>query len=492
MRELRNQEFNNAEYVDENFLYSGKLLGVDTIGKELTYLQGKDTDMYPLTFLTEGSGNIVSKKLALNDTQYTWDVMGKMKYTNRVVGLYDSNVTTAGKGHTPFKVYFETAQFPKDHTALTPDHAHLVRIQGEPQKLANNKFLYTMVIISADPSEYISLDNFLAGNAWVMNSPIVALSKSTGNRSNRTTPGKLTNQMSLHRHSLEIAGNISNKATVYEFDTEGGGKTKMWMPEEMRQFNITRKVMDEQNLWISKYNRNEFGVITTIDDETGQPIPMGAGVKEQIKASGNYSTYTELSIDMLESMIDRIYMNRTSEGDPEIVIYAGKGFKRMFHDAIKSKATNGSTYYERLGDAEIKELGLNLQYGRYFNSYRTIDNRIITIADCGVFDKGAIAQMDIENNNTYRNLAIDSYTGIFLDHSLDSESGSNNIQMVTEKGRELLTGIYRGMSPLPDVWGAVPQGTLGTTKDIASYEMMYSRGIAMKNNTTSFMWEFGR
>ena len=38
----------------------------------------------------------------------------------------------------------------------------------------------------------------------------------------------------------------------------------------------------EENLWESGYNRDANGRITMIDEETQLPIPMGAGVIEQI------------------------------------------------------------------------------------------------------------------------------------------------------------------------------------------------------------------
>ena len=58
--------------------------------------------------------------------------------------------------------------------------------------------------------------------------------------------------------------------------------------------------------------------------------------------------------------------------------------------------------------------------------------------------------------------------------------------MVAAKGREYQTGVYKGMSPLPAVWGPVPEGIVSTRKDIATYEVITSKGIVFTNPTTSF------
>jgi hypothetical protein len=67
--------------------------------------------------------------------------------------------------------------------------------------------------------------------------------------------------------------------------------------------------------------------------------------------------------------------------------------------------------------------------------------------------------------------------------------------MVAEEGREYITGIYKGMSPIPGVWGKLPSSSesfLGTRQDIAAYEVMGSGGIAITNPTTSFWLDFAR
>jgi len=485
MHIIRNQAYDSTEYTDVNFLYGNQLVDVPTISKNMTYLYGKDSNMFPLTYTTEGQDALSSVETKrLNDTQYTWDVMGRLRLTSKVVGVIGASTNKTGVGFSTFEVEFEDSWFIKDYSATTPDGQHQVRIQGK----GSRPNTYMMVIVSGNPDEYISQDNFQSGKSWVMGAPAVAVSKSDGNSSNRQTPGKLTNQYGLYRYSMNIAGNIANKATIYRFENESGnGTTDMWMPEEMRQFDFDRRVFNESELWYSKYNRDEFGNVTTVDDTTGEVVPKGAGIKEMITEAGNHSSYTTLTLDKLESTINRIFANYLGETEPEIVLYTGAGGLREFHRAITNDAT-AKSYYEALGFEEIKSRGNYMEYGKYFRSYRTIEDKIITVVNTNLFNHGPRAQMDIANGRLINNFPVESYNMVYLDHSLDN-NGERNIQMVVEEGREYMANIYKGMANIPAMWGAVGGNLISTRKDIASYEVMESKGINMRNAVTSFWME---
>ena len=158
--------------------------------------------------------------------------------------------------------------------------------------------------------------------------------------------------------------------------------------------------------------------------------------------------------------------------------------------AIKTDALAAS-YYEKLGHEEIMS-GKDgyLSYGKYFNQYKTIDGHVITFKYSKLFDQGSYAEMDKKNGRMYKGLPYESYNMVILDQSMNDD-GERNIQLVGEKGREVVTGIYKGMSPLPGSWGAISDSKLlSTTKDEASYQIFVSQGITLKNYTTSYFLEF--
>ena len=221
MRELRPTEYVATQYTDENLLYRNKLIDPVELKQGLTYMYGKDSDMFPLTTMTEGNGAFKSvKPKKLNDTQYVWKVMGRMKHTSRVVRLYDTNAAP-GLGHGEFRVVMEDNWLHAMYSAFTPDQQDQVRVQTEGKKIGEKEWLYTFALMTGDAANFISLDNFLEGLAWVMGATSVAASKSDGTTSNSMVPGEWTNQFGFHRYSKQIAGNVSNKVTNIEFDTYG-------------------------------------------------------------------------------------------------------------------------------------------------------------------------------------------------------------------------------------------------------------------------------
>ena len=484
MREIGVVKYDSSTYSDENMLLNFGIVDPVTLNKNLTYLWGKDSDRFPLLSMTEGN-NAISPKKALNgaDTQYIWNVAGRMRHTSQVVRLV-STTTMPGRGYTEFEVEMKDAWFIYQFGALSPDGEHQVRIQSEGKPTTNNTFIYRFQLQGGNANEFIPLENFEAGKFWVLGAPTVAASKSDGNRSNRQSTAKATNQFGYHRFSQPITGNIANKVVDIEFDVDGGGTTNLWMPYEMKVFEMNRKQYLEEDLWFSEYNRDAKGVIHLKDPETGEPIPRGSGIKDTLKSVGNYDTYSKLTLERFDSTINRLYDNRIDSTPIEIILYAGSGFAREFSTAIEEDAAFRG-YFQAIGDQKVKDGGEYMSYGKYFNQYQTIDGKIVTVKPVHLFNHGLRAEQDRLNGRMYKGLPLSSYTGVFLDHSLN-DSGDRNIQLVCEEGREAITGIYKGLTNLPGSWGAVQNQMIATKKDVASYEMFCSQGINMLNPTTSF------
>jgi len=490
MRELYTDSYNNERYTDENVLYKNKLISEVQLSRSLTYLWGKDSEMFPLLELTEGQNGLVNlTPKELNDTQYTWNVMGRMSHVIKVISLVTAT-TYPGQAFQPFEVIFEGNAIPRYYGMTTPDKQNTVRVQSEPERLGGNRYKYKLRINTADRAEYVAASNFTAGSFWVMAPPSVPASMSDGTSSRSQTPGKWTNQFGFLRFSKNISGNIANKVVNIEFDTEGGGTTNLWMPHEMKQFEIERRLMLEEDLWSSKYNRDEYGIIHLIDDENGKPIPKGAGIKEILRATDQYETFSTMTVDKLDQVINRLFANRIDKTPMELVLYTGSGGVRMFNEAIKNDAA-GNSYYHKLSMEEVMS-GKDgyLSYGKYFNQYKTVDGHILTVKKASIFDNGTYAEMDKANGNMYKGFPNESYNFIILDQSM-TDDGERNIQLVAEKGRDIMTGVYKGITPLPASWGAIGSDKLlSTKKDEASYEVLVSQGITMKNYTTSYFMEF--
>ena len=232
-----------------------------------------------------------------------------------------------------------------------------------------------------------------------------------------------------------------------------------------------------------------YGLIHLTDEKTGEAIPRGAGVRDILRAVGNYETYGPiLTLSRLDRIIHRIFDSRIDTIVKEIVLYCGKGFSYMFNDAIYRDA-RFKNYFVTLGANEIESAGGWMSYGKYFNKYKLINGQTLTIKVVDIFDNGIRARRDREAGRTYNGLPLTSYTAVFMDHSLGMDNKSN-IQFVCEEGREYKAGVYLGMADVPDSWRAAKTNQLSDRQDIASYEVLGSQGINIKNPTTSFWLDF--
>lgn len=484
VRQIKVDQYDSKGYTNETSLGKLLLTKPDKFNRGITYLYGSDTDKFPMTFMTEGQGTAGMK--SLNDIQYTWDTQTTLKHTDRVVSYNPVLSPKPGLGHAMFKVVFASNWFIKQYGLVALDGSR-VRIMYDPEPVAGG-YEYTLQMKTTNSGNYIAASNFAKGTSWAMEAPTVPESLSRGNRSNVQGTGEMTNQISIHRFSKTIAGNLANKVVSLEFKTKSGGTTNLWIAEEMRQFELHMRQMSEEHIWFSEYNRDERGVIHMKDPEAGNnPVPEGAGVMEMIREA-NHDTYgVKLPLNKIRSAINDIFYQSHADSIMEIVLYAGKGFIQDFDEAIKTDITaNG--FLQALGEKSIHGDKGKLSYGAYFTQYRHISGHLVTIKPLDMFDHGARAEMQIDNNYLHpvTNYPMISHTGVFVDHS--TYSGEKNVRMAYQKGQDNIIGIYKGMAPIPDSWG-IPTNNqmISTDEDIAKYEKKYSRGINISNTSKCFM-----
>lgn len=493
IREIGSVQYDSSTYHDENTLLNFKTHNPTMLNQAFTHLWGRNSDKFPLLSMTEGQMSTINKK-ALNgaNTEYKWKIMGRPKMTSQVKKLIttpDANGMVGVAGQ-PIIVEMYDNFFPYQYGALAPDGKSLIRIQSEGRLNATKSYTYTWV---SQTGTGIPAALFATGTYWSLQTTTIPASKSDGTRDNKRGWNEATNQYSFHRFSQNIAGNIANKVLDIEFDSidENGKRTKEkgWIPFQMKEWEIQRKQVMEEDLWYSRYNRDKNGNILLKDDSNNEPIPRGAGIFEQLEAAGNDFSYSNFTRSLVDMVHDHVNSNRIGDAVGEKVLYCGKGFAREFSKVLeRDSKLNG--YFQPLGDKVIQGGSDGyLRYGAYFNQYKLYDGTIFTIKQVNMFDEGSLAEAQKKNGIMIDGLPLDSYTAVCLDHSLVSNEDYGdvrNVQIVYEEGREFQVGIYKGMSKIPAVWGNLPGVQVSTTKDIASYEVITSQGINILNATTSF------
>lgn len=479
LREVSRGRFDDRGYSNEETIANLMLQKPAEINSILTYTYGMDDDRFPLTFLTEGQGN--AGVVDIDTVQWNWKTMGRMKFDDSVLYFNAAN-TTPGKGGAMFEVEFKTHWLIEQYGLIAPDGHTQVRIMKDLGAGSHGGFKYLLKLTNPSPNAYVDPENLKVGKYWSMTAPTISESYSVGNRSNTMGPGKMQSQLEFHRYSKEIAGNISNVVTTYEFKTKGGGTTNLWINEEMRQFDVNCRIMDEERLWIAEYNRNEQGQVTLIDQANGKPIPHTAGMI-QICRESNYETYGEvLTLNKIERSVGDLLDKQTDNGSMEVVLMAGKGFIQDFDRAIRDDA-NANGFATPLGDKMIEEYKGDLSYGRYFRRYKTVDGHIITLQHLPFLDNGTMADAARRNGNVHprTGLPITSHRAYLIDMS--TYEGQHNVRKVRMKGQIYKCGVIKGLTDIPASWGMVPNNSISTDIDVSRYEVKNSYGLQVDNAT---------
>lgn len=475
--------YDNRGYSNEETIAALALQQPAQLSNVLTYTYGKDDDRFPLTFLTEGQGSIGVEDI--DTVEWTWRTMGRQKFNDYVV-YFDTTNTTPGKGGAMFDVEFSNHWIINQYGLIAPDGVTQVRVMQDLGPGPHGGYLYRLALNGVDPDRYVALDNLEVGKYWSMTAPTISESYSKGNRSNVIGPGKMKSQLEFHRYSKEIAGNISNVVLSYEFNTVGGGKKSLWINEEMSQFDVACRIMDEERLWLAEYNRDINGRINLIDPDNGQPIPHTAGMM-QICREANYDTYGEvLTLNKIKRSIGDLFTKDSDFGAMEITIFGGKGFLEDFHECITNDVKREG-FITPLGEKMIEDNGKYLSYGRYFNRYKTVDGHIITVQPLSFLDNGTIADNAKANGMIHPNsgLPITSHQGFVIDMS--QYNGQRNVKKMRQKGQIYNAGVLKGLTPIPASWGAVPGNSIATDVDKSSWEVKNSYGLQVYNSTKMMM-----
>ena len=482
MRVLSQGKYEDRGYSNEESIAYLQLQKPVEINAFLTYNYGMDDDRFPLSFMTEGQGT--SGTVDIATVQWTWSTMGRMKFTDFVTYFNTAN-TKPGLGGAEFEVHFSTHWFIEQYGLIAPDGKTQVRVQKDLGESAYG-YGYILKLTSPNPNAFIDPEMLAKGKYWSMSAPTVSESYSKGNRSNSMGPGKMSSQLEFQRYSKEIAGNLANVITEYEFKTKGGGTSKLWINEEMRQFHLNMRVMNEERLWMAEYNRNANGEVLLKDRDNGKPIRHTSGMLEICRES-NYDTYGEyLTLNKIKRTVGDVIDRDTDTGTMDIVLMGGKGFLEDFDESMKMDAKENG-FLTPLGDKEIQGMGGNLEYGAYFRKYKTVDGHTITAKHCSFFDKGTIAEAAKQNGMIHprSGLPITSHQACFIDFS--SYEGHRNVRMVRQKGQIYKAKVIEGMTDIPACWGLPNTNHAATEVDMARYEVKSSLGLQVDNSNKMFL-----
>jgi hypothetical protein len=462
LKKLRLYEdvFNADGMTDENSLANALLTQPDVLSPVITHLSGREDKRFPLSFLTEGMGNVKY----INDVEYDYPVMGRLNKSVMCVGS-SANITPSGGTLT-----FAEKWFVKNYIIEFGDTNNTqVRIVNDGVNDTGG-WKYDVELVTSD------LTGSVAGNTLEQKQAVQlfaanAFSGSRGNESNWVAPSKMRNQISLIRKSYRYEGNLPDRVVNFEFNV-GGRSTNLWYDFEEYQHMLRWKEETELALWYSRYNRDTNGLIH-LRDENGKAIPLGSGVIEQIP---NVDTYSVLTAQKLKGVVRDALYGASDSSDMNIVLFTGLGGMEEFDNAMKDELAS-QTYIKNTDPSSfVGGSGRNLSLGGFFTQYQHIDGHSITVRHLPLFDHGARALAS--DRHPVTGLPLESYRMIFLDMS--TYDGENNVSMITRKNRELVRWAVAGASVPPGFGG---NALRATDVDGAAVHFLKECGISIRRAT---------
>ncbi len=195
----------------------------------------------------------------------------------------------------------------------------------------------------------------------------------------------------------------------------------------------------------------------------------------------------QATLKKLKNTVGDVMYGATDTGKMTVILYGGLGFLEDFDTSIKTEATSAG-FVQALGNTQMNTGTVgshDLVYGTYFGAYKHVDGHTIITKHLQILDYGARAENSPKHPITGKPLT--SHTGIFVDQS--TYDGIKNVQMMTQKGRSLIRGIEKGMSPVPESWGGNNTTIVSSEQDKSSMHLLSSKGININRDNHCFLLE---
>lgn len=464
-------QFNDKEFTSANNLSRAFLTESEWLSPIVTYAFGSSKNYgkknFPLTFITEGTNNVQS--IGSADLSYKMAILGKPKKTSTVITSMYVAGDKPGRGHTKFKIVFADRWFYKSQSLYSPSRIEC-RVQSDPRQVTDG-WEYELKLMNPNELAYIPFGDVTADAVWAGGASKVGKERSRGVEARSYTPYQAQNQITVTRHTHNFAGNVKNKVMVLEIQADGQ-KFKYWTQWEMFLGKLDFKEKIESDLWYSIYNKDSDGNIHVEDEDSGEVVTSGGGVLQQIP---NQDSYSYLTTKKIETLITDVFFNASDADVVNVDIYTGTGGMREADRAMKA-ASAGFTLVDT---KQISGSGNSMMFGSYFNMYRHIDGHSVTFKKLPLMDNGIMAQVSAKH--PIDGLPLESYNMYCVDNS--SYEGKQNLQYVSERGRESIEKIVQGMMAPPGYNDSIYSAS---DIDASSVQFMKTHGVSIGHPTNCF------
>lgn len=459
--------YNDSQHTDSNSLARALLTHPAVLSPVLTHLGGRDDKRFPLTFLTEGVGNVQS----INTQEYEYNVKTRVRRVRQVAETVSG---AQGAGGETFFVKFPDKWFIKDYV-LRSQSGVFARIMEEPQAVGS-EYVYALQLTDPDPTITMPAADLVEGRLFAQMFAPVGTDYSRGNASNWSAPGKVRQKLGTLRKSYQMSGNGRDWVMDVSLPT-AKGTTKLWMDYEEWQLMLQWKEECELFYWYGEASYDSTGAVQ-LKDGNGQPIVIPPGLLQQITHN---DTYSQLTHGKLKGLLRDVYFGMSDAQNKVITLMTGIGGMEEFDIAMQDELASKSASVVTDG-LFTSGSGRNLTLTGYFTEYQHIDGFTVRLVHNPVFDHGIVAEGG--ERHPISNLPLESYRMVFLDTA--TYDGQANVQMINKAGREFLRWAVAG--------SVIPKGFSGNdlrASDIdgASVHFLKQGSILLRRYDTSINLE---
>lgn len=466
---ITTQYFSDEQHTDQNALASALVTAPSQLTPVITNLVGRQEQAFPITFLTEGQGNVDVK----DNYDFEWRVKTRTNHARPVAST--NGGSNLGKGGAFFTLTFPDRWFIDGHIIVSQNGVQ-AQIKGAPIPNGRNwDYRLQLVKSSAQPDLSLPAEDAVAGAQWAQMYAPVAFDWSRGNASNWTAPGKVRGRMTKLRKSYRFSGSVKNQVAAFDLPLANGRRTKMWLDYEEYQHMLDWYEEREHFYWYGQPSFNGKGE-THLRDENDQPINSSPGLFEQII---NQDSYSVLTAKKLKTVIGDMFYGMTDTYNKQVVLYTGLGGLEEFDNAMKEELAS-RTYIKLDAGKFVTGTGRGLQLGGFFTTYQHVNGHTISVKHLPLFDHGRVAQ--VAKKHPVSGWPIESYRMVFVDQSL--YDGESNLRMVARKGEEMKRWAVGG-SVVPNGYGSESNLLRASDVDGASVHYMCTKGIVLRRFNTS-------
>lgn len=442
--------------------------------RNIIHLAASQSNQFPLSAITEGGllGSIKTEYIDENEFDYpvtdNINTIGNTIAKNQYAG---DTTSQPGRGGSEFKMYLEEPLIPTyEYIVKGNIKVHCKDVVEDDGGIYEGTFTLTD---ATDPAKFVPLSAFEVGAKIAKVVSLNSLAGSRGNGSTFVTPYKRKNMLNFFRKTYKWEGEIPTKTVTFNYTKSGGDTKQLWMDYRKWQFLKEWAYEKEIGVWEGEYNKTEDGRILLKDKRSGNPVPRGSGLWEQIP---NWDSYSVLTANKIKTVMREVFRVNGDTAAKDIKVFGGTIAAENFDNAMKLML--GENRFQGIGDKFVTGSDGGLQFGGYFNKYKSIDGNSFTFVKSRMFDDGPRAIVA----EPYKGYSTESGKMVFIDDS--NYDGEANLRMIIKKGLENLIQKVAGVGTQEG--GSQPE-FVSSDFHGSSHEYMTERNIQIMRNTNCFV-----